>query len=587
LVSSAWGSVESLKRHVALLASDELHGRLTGSDGERRAAEYLVRELEAMGAVPLPGASGFLHEFEFAVGKNDTGSTLAIVTPGAERPEVWTGTEHVRALSFSDNGTVTGSLVFAGYGLDVPESEHFDYDSYADLDVANKIVVVLRYEPEQAGDAARAEFSAYSGLRRKALLARKHGAKALLVVTGPNSPHAGTTVTSRAGAALGGSGMVAASIGGEAAARIFHSVEGGLAGVQSALDTGNPHVKGFDIPLVTVTLDVRAEREERTGRNVIGLLPPDKPDAALPYVVLGAHYDNLGRGQQRDSSIVNGAVGRIRDAAADDASGVAAVLDAGAGLAGRPRPVPIVLAFWSGQALGLLGADDFVQTPSVPVGEIAAYLNFDRVGRVQNNRLSLRGVGSSSVWPRLIEQTNVVVGFDVRIRPDPHLPTDASVFYLNGVPIVDFSAGGPGVSHQPTDRADTLNYDDLDRVAQFGAIFAQKIGRLDEPPDYVKIERRGGTTVEQEDVRPYTGTIPDYAAGVEGLRLSGVADGGPAERAGLQEGDVIIEFAGVAIANVHDYARALGAAKIGESITVVYLRDGKRSVATLTPTARP
>jgi hypothetical protein len=263
------------------------------------------------------------------------------------------------------------------------------------------------------------------------------------------------------------------------------------------------------------------------------------------------------------------------------------VLDAGAGLAGKPRQAPIVLAFWSGQALGLLGANDFVQTPSVPIGEIAAYLNFDRVGRVQDNRLTLRGVGSSSLWPRLIEQTNVVVGFDVRIRPDPHLPTDASVFYLDGVPIVDFSAGGQGVPRRPSDRADTLNYDDLDRVARFGAIFAQKIGRLDEPPDHVEIERRGGSAVEPDDVRPYTGTIPDYAAGVEGLRLSGVADGGPAERAGLQEGDVIIEFAGVAIANVHDYARALGAAKIGESIAVVYLRDGKQLVATLTPTARP
>ena len=408
---SAQGSVDSLKQHVAFLSSDALDGRLTGSDGERRAAEYLARQLEAMGASPLPGASGYFHEFEFTVGKNDTGSTLAVEIPGAERPEIWKGSEHVRALSFSDHGTVTGSLVFAGYGLDVPESEHFDYDSYADLDVENKIVVVLRYEPAKAGEAARAEFSAYSGLRRKALLAREHGAKALLVVTGPNSLQAGTTVASHAGAALAGSGIVAASVGGEVAARIFRSVEGGLARAQSALDTGVPHVKGFEIPDVTVTLVVKAEREERTGRNVIGLLPAGKAGGSRPHVVLGAHYDNPGR---------------IGDGA-DNVSGVAAVLDAGARLAGRPRRVPIVLAFWSGEVQGLLGASDFIETAPVPIGEIAAYLNFDRVGRVQDNRLTLRGAGSSSLWPRLIEQTNVVVGFDVRIRPDPHLPTDASV----------------------------------------------------------------------------------------------------------------------------------------------------------------
>jgi len=587
LAASARGSVESLKRHVALLASDELQGRLAGSDGERQAAEYLARELEAIGAVPLPGASGYLHEFEFTVGKHDTGSTLAVETPGAEEPEIWKGTEHVRALSFSENGTVTGSVVFAGYGLDVPQSEHFDYDSYADLDVEDKIVLVLRYEPEKAGEAARAEFGAYSGLRRKALLAREHGAKALLVVTGPNSRHAGTTVASRAGAALDGSGILAASIGGELAERIFHAVDGGLAGAQSSLDTGNPHVKGFDVPDVMVTLEVKVERETRTGRNVVGLLPPEKPDVSRPCVVLGAHYDNLGPASQGESSIVNGAVDRARDVAAADASGVAAVLDAGARLAGMSRQAPIVLAFWSGQALGLLGAGDFVRTSPVPIDEIAAYLNFESVGGVQDNRLALRGVGSSSLWPRLIEQTNVVVGFDVRIRPDPHLPTDASVFYLEGVPIVDFHTVGPEAPGGPADPAEALNYDDLDRVAQFASILARKIGRLDGPLDYVKIARRGRQTVEREDVRPYTGTVPDYAAGVEGLRLSGVAEGGPAERAGLREGDVIVEFAGVAITNVHDYARALGAARIGEPITVVYLREGKRLVVTLTPTARP
>jgi hypothetical protein len=389
---SAQGSVDGLKQHVAFLSSDELQGRLTGSDGERRAAQYLARELEAMGALPLPGASGYFHEFDFNV--------------------------------------------------------------------------------------------------------RTHG---------------------------------------------------------------------------TVTPPGDAEREAGTGRNVIGLLPADEPDVSRPYTVLGAHYDGPGRTGD----------------GADSVSGVAAVLDAGARLAAGPRPAPIVLAFWSGEAQGLLGASDFVEAPGVPVDEIAAYLNLDEVGAVRDNRLTLRGVGSSSVWPRLIEQTNVVVGFDVRTRPDPQLPTDASVFYAEGVPIVDFFAGGQESPDRAPERADAVNYDDLDRVAHFASIFAQKIGRLDEPPDHVEIARRPGSTVERDDVRPYTGTVPDYAAGVEGLRLSGVADGGPAELAGLRAGDIIVEFAGIAIANVHDYARALGAATIGEPVTVVCLRDGERLAFTLTPTARP
>jgi S1-C subfamily serine protease len=124
-------------------------------------------------------------------------------------------------------------------------------------------------------------------------------------------------------------------------------------------------------------------------------------------------------------------------------------------------------------------------------------------------------------------------------------------------------------------------------VSEFASILALKIARLDEPPDYVKVEQTQEPTGDRAGVRGYTGTIPDYATEVEGLRLSGVVAGGPAERAGLREGDVIVEFAGRKIANIYDYTYALDAIKVGEPVPVVCLREGERVELTITPTARP
>ena len=247
----------------------------------------------------------------------------------------------------------------------------------------------------------------------------------------------------------------------------------------------------------------------------------------------------------------------------------------------------MVLAFWSGEELGLLGSSDFVSDGLLPTENIAAYLNFDMVGRMRENRLSLQGIGSSSVWPLLIEQTNVVVGFDVRTQADPYLPTDASTLYQAGVPIVNFFTGNHEDYHRPTDRADTLNYEDLDRVARFASIFATKIGALEQAPDYLEVERSHDSMGGRDSLRAYTGTIPDYATEVEGLRLSGVIAGGPAERAGLRGGDVIVEFAGRTIANIYDYTFALDSVKIDDPVSVVCRRDGQRMEFTVTPTSRP
>ena len=174
------------RAHVEMLASPQLGGRLTGSAGERLASDYIVSELKKMGARPLPGQADFLIPFDFTAGTRDGGTTVAVDSvPPRMSNKTFSSRSDVQALSFSDNADVTAPVVFAGYGIVVPDSQDFGYDSYATLDVKDKIVLVLRYFPEDADQKTRAILSRYADLRYKALAARQHGAKAMLVVTGP------------------------------------------------------------------------------------------------------------------------------------------------------------------------------------------------------------------------------------------------------------------------------------------------------------------------------------------------------------------------------------------------------------------
>lgn len=575
------------RAHVEYLASDQLEGRLTGTEGERRAADYLVGELERLGAEPLPGRESFELPFEFTAGSSDAGSTIEIAHPAGERG--WTGGERIQALSFSDSGVVTGPVVFAGYGIVVPPGQETFYDSYAGLDVEGKVVVVLRYTPEDADQETRAALARFSGLRHKALQARERGAKALVVVTGPRSPNAGETVPMSFDSAIAGSGIVAASIGGEVAEALFEL--GGdktLGEIQRSLDSANPHITGFDLPGLEITLDVKLDREKRTGHNIVGVLPGHPgDDPEKPYVVLGAHYDHLGRGRSGGNSLARKEeIGGIHHGADDNASGVAAVLTAAAQLAQMDRKRNVVLAFWSGEELGALGSHDFLAGGIIDPEQIAAYVNLDMVGRVRDDKLVLQAVGTSRVWPRLIEQSNIPVGLDLQTREDPYLPTDTLNFVQAGIPTLDLFTGSHEEYHRPADRAQTLNYEDLERVARFGALVTYKAANLETAPDFIEVERDPQAGGGRDGARIYTGTIPDYTAEVEGLRLSGVIGGGPAESAGLQEGDIIVELAGQSITNVYDYMYALESLETGEAVVVVFLRDGKRHETTITPASR-
>jgi membrane-associated protease RseP (regulator of RpoE activity) len=584
------------RAHIETLASDKFDGRLTGTAGERLAGDYLIGELKRMGAKPLPGMTDFRMPFTFTAGSKDGGSKLTVNRTGAgavatNRPQLaskqFSGETTVQALSFSDAGDVTGDVVFAGYGLVVPNSQDFGYDSYQGLDVKDKIVVALRYFPEDADQKTRGILARYADLRYKAQAARQRGAKGMIIVTGPRSPNAGNTVPMSFDTAIAGSGIVAVSVNGDAALPLFQAAGKVLDDVQKELDGGNPHVSGFAIPNLQVAISAKIIRQQQTGNNVIGYLPATAATAGVskPWVAVGAHYDHLGRGSAGNSLADKDDLNKIHHGADDNASGTAAVLNIADALATQPRKRNLLIAFWSGEELGLLGSNAFVTRPPLPLDQLAAYLNFDMVGRVSDNKLTVQATGTSAAWPKLLEQANIAAGFDLIAQEDPYQPTDVESFNNASVACLTFFTGAHEDYHKPSDTADKINYEDLDRVGELATAIVRKLMDAVAAPQFTKVEQKTDTA-GRAGLRLFTGTIPDYASDVKGLLLGGVIGGGPAEQAGLAKGDIIIEIAGQSITNIYDYTYALELLKIGQPVKVIYTRGGEKHDTMLTPAAR-
>ena len=586
----------SIRHHIEILASDELEGRMTGSKGAELAAKHIAAQFAHLNLNPIGDEATYFQEFEFTAGRRiiaeENRFHITRQMHGSEQVMEFSVERDFQPLSFSRNGVVEGEVVFVGYGLTVPGELGEGYDAYAGLDVKDKIVVALRYVPEGVEPERRQELNRYAGLRYKAMQAREQGAKAFLVVAGPNSPNAGKLIPLDFDSSLADSGIVAASISDTVANALFALSGKNLKDVQSGLDVENPHFLGqFPLPGVTVKIVVSVEKVKKTDQNVVALLAPPELTDETEYVIVGAHYDHIGYGEI-GSLAGKGEEGQIHNGADDNASGTAVVLELATTLSEAYQKYPekfrrgIIFALWSGEELGLIGSTHFVNDPIIPLKKVAAYINFDMVGRLRENKLILQGVGSSSVWTKLIEKRNIPIGFNLTLQEDPYLPTDVTAFYPKEVPVLSFFTGGHEDYNRPTDDPETLNFTGIERISDFAHGIVLDLISADERPAYVRVERSQSEEGSRDTLRAYLGTIPDYTTEGTGVKLSGVRAGGPADKAGLKGGDVIVEFGGQKITNIYDYTYALDAVKIGEPIEVVVLREGKRVKLTVTPEAR-
>ena len=585
-------SRDDLRADVNYLASDALEGRATGSKGAQLAADYIADKFRRAGLQPVGMGPDFFQPFEFNAGARVQTNDNRLSIVQGQGTSTFGVEKDFRPLSFTANSESEGEVVFIGYGLSVPGKPGEGYDSYAGVDVSNKLVLALRYVPEEVEPKRRQELNRYAGLRYKAMLAREHGAKAILFVTGPASPLAGELVALSSDGSLAGSGIVAASITTNVANSLLAGTGRDLKTLQAALDKENPHAEGsLALTNVRVRLATAIEHIRKTDRNVLALLPPAGDPVHSEYVLVGAHYDHLGFGES-GAMRRKGEENAIHPGADDNASGSAAVLELAASLAAQRAKNPgifrrgILFAAWSGEEMGLIGSSHFAEHPLFVLSNVVAYVNFDMIGRLRDNKLVLQGTGSSTAWRRLIEKRNVAAGFNLTLQDDPYLPTDVTAFYPKGMPVLNFFTGSHDDYHRPTDRPDTLDYEGAERIARFAEGLLLDLVKLEARPDYLTVARTDAGGGSRENLRAYLGTIPDYATEVVGVKLSGVRAGGPADKSGMKGGDILVEFGGQKIANIYDYTYAMDAVKIGQPVSVVVLRNGERVALTVTPEAR-
>ncbi|MGI9421348.1 MAG: M28 family peptidase [Geminicoccaceae bacterium] len=586
-------SPDDLRLHVEALASEAMEGRLTGTHGERMATDYVAKAFERLGLEPAGDDGSFFQPFDFTADVSlGEGNQLEITgieaTPEVDRD--W------RPLGMSEEGEIApGGITFAGYGVVAPKGDNSQsaYDSYAGLDVEGKWVMIFRHLPEDIGAERRQHLHRYADLGYKAAVARERGAVGLIVASGPNAGVEDELVPLGFDAATAGSTLGAISVSNDLASVILSGLEKDLGKLQSELDEGE-EVPGFEIPDVGLEVTVELEQEIQTGRNVLARLAADGGGSGA--VMVGAHVDHLGRGVEGKSLATGDQQGQIHFGADDNASGVAGLLEIAEYLADQKAkgkldlPRDLVFAVWSGEELGLLGSSHFVKrfagdTRETLQPEIAAYLNLDMIGHYRDS-LILQGVGSSAIWPGEIERRNVPVGLSITTNDNAFLPTDATSFYLKGVPVLNAFTGPHSNYSTPADQADTLNYEGAAKVARLMALITRAVAKADDVPDYIKMQpgKRAG---RRRTSSVYLGTLPDYGASdAEGALINGVTDGGPAAEAGIEGGDLIVEIAGSKIANIYDYSHALDGLKIGQPVDLVVMRGGKRKTVRLTPSSR-
>ena len=588
---------DDLERRIAALTSPVTEGRATGSAGEAHAAAMIVDAFDAAGLVPAGDDGGWLHAFEFTAGVS-LGSANALELD--ERPAAldrdW------RPLAFSRSGSFEAApIVFAGYGLVAPaDGDRPAIDDYAGLDVRDRWVMVLRDLPTELQADRRRLLRRHAALRYKAMIARDKGARGILFVGGPRGRFREALAPLRFDASLAGTSVAALSISDDLAQSILATGTGPngdeLDALQAATDAAM--IDGAPSPTSVLgdrSLSVRVDLETRraVGTNVLGRLQVGSTPSEQT-IVIGAHFDHLGRGEGAGSLADAADTGAIHPGADDNASGTALVLELAEWLAARHRDGvdlgtrDFVFALWSGEELGLLGSDAWVNAqvnPHTHAEGPVAYLNFDMVGRLREH-VVVQGVGSSEDWPALLDAIDATSTLPVHRQVDSYVPTDATSFYKSGVPILSAFTGVHTDYHKPSDTLEKLNLDGIVQIGEWFARVAESLGRRERPLAYQaqKAPAGGGA---RGGFRVFLGTIPDYArTDVIGVVLSGVQPDGPAQRAGLRRDDVIVGVDGQTIENLYDYTYALEAMRVGEPSTLRIRRGDEEFDVQLVPASR-
>ncbi|HEV2835574.1 MAG TPA: M20/M25/M40 family metallo-hydrolase, partial [Pyrinomonadaceae bacterium] len=474
-------------------------------------------------------------------------------------------------LGFSSSAKADGELVFVGYGITASELNHNDY---ARVNATGKIAVALQGTPDGANP--HGQFVRFEGVRWKAVAAKNAGAKALIVIA--REPNFKDDRLTR---------LVYDNTAGDAGLPVIvvsrQAIEKRLALSSLSLSQLEQTPDGL-VLTGEISLATDVIRSEVPAYNVIGTLEGSDPLLKKEVIVIGAHYDHLGRGGEGSGSLAPRS-GDIHYGADDNASGTAGVLElARMFSAQKPRPKrTIVFMAFGGEEEGLLGSNYYVNHPFLPLANTVAMINMDMIGRMKDRRLIIGGVGTAKEWRDMMAADNGN-GFQLTLNEDGFGPSDHSSFYSKQIPVLFFWTGTHNDYHKPSDTFEKINYDDEARILQMVAGIVNRLDAADKRLTYTTA--KSDATPRTGGFRVYLGTIPNYADSNDGLLLDGVREASPAEKAGLKAGDRIVKIGTRDIKNVYDYTYALGEMKAGEEYVVEVMRGTEKLTVKIKPEAR-
>jgi aminopeptidase YwaD len=563
-------TAQEVQFHINFLASDELRGRLSGSKEIYKAAEYIKEEFESYQLKPL-FRNSFFQEYEFIsdVWPTKNNSVSFNINGRKEKLELY---KDFMPTTFTGKRSLKAELVFAGYGISAPK---LNYDDYANINVKGKVVIVLRNTPEY--DKPHSDFDKFSSMRFKTNLAMEKGASGIIFVNGylPKDS-ADNLVKFKYDRAAGVKDFPVVHVKRYFIDEIFKNQKLDFAEYQQKMKDS---LKPASFVIKDAGVDVTTEVEEikTLDRNVAGYLEGTDPILKNEYIVIGAHYDHLGMGIE--GSLYKGAEPKIHHGADDNASGTAGVMELAEKFASVKSDLKrsIIFITFSGEELGLIGSNYFVNNLPIPADKIDAMINLDMVGRLSNKALTVYGTGTSSTWKEILNKENKY-NFKLAFNDEGFGPSDHSSFYGKGIPVLFFFTGVHADYHRPSDEAKLINSMGEDTVLHYVFDVAGIIDSMKGKPDYIKIASKGTSG----DWKVYAGTVPDMSNTSEGFKLSGVSPGGPAEKAGLKGGDTMIKFGNREINNIYDYVYALQDHVPGDVVVVVVKRGNQTLSLTLT-----
>lgn len=579
-------SADRYRETVKYLASDELKGRGTGTPQLEKSAAFIAGQFKKLGIPPAAGESYYQRFRVTTNAKLGKGNSLSYRLNGGGRTSLALAKEFV-PFNTSGNGKASGGVVFAGYGITAPE---YDYDDYAGVDVKGKIVLLLRHEPQEFDEKSKFGGKVYTNhamTTNKAVNAKFHGARAVLFVNdmmnhpsdpdqvdkfsrnvGPNSPDVPFVQ------------VRAEQVDEWFAASGAKSLKAWVAEVDADLKP-----RSFEIAKLALEVSAEVAREQKLVPNVAAYLRGETDE----YVILGAHFDHLGMGEQ--SSMAPDLAGKaIHHGADDNASGTAGLLELAAWYAGQPKQKRGVLFLaFSGEELGLIGSSYYVNNPLLPLDKAVAMINMDMIGRIKDQRVLVGGSGTGTGFPALLDgaKDKYKLRLDMSDQGG-YGSSDHFSFNTKQVPVLFFFSGLHSDYHKPSDTWEKIEAESAAELLRLVAEISTTLGKADSRPAFVKLDAPmpQATASASASGGAWFGSVPDMGETKGGFRISDVTKGSPADEAGMKGGDLMTEFDGKPIANLYDFTYALRAKKPGDEVVIKYKREGRETTTKATLRSR-